>query len=222
MARSIRFSASPTDGEFDCVQVTDRNGNYISSAYNANGDIASITDPLGRVVNFNYDTSNYLVSITQTWTVNGQPETFPWARFSYGNVFVQPNFPGLWVQGPNNQTIPVLSSVTLPDDSRYTFDYTSWGQVYQISMLAADGHTRSRTNYNLPMDSSTAQSECPRFTEQHQWAEYWTTADVVTSYSADPNGGWTRETMPDGTVYVEYFATSGWQTGFERPFFHDG
>lgn len=205
------FTSAPTDAEFNCIQITDRNGNYIAATYNANGDISTITDTLGRVIAFNYDSANYLLSISQNWTVNGQPQTYLWAQFNYSTVFIQTNFPGLSVLGPNNQAIPVVSAVTLPDGSRFTFDYTSWGQVYQISQYAADGHQRARSSYNLPMDSSTSQSECPRFTEERQWAEYWT--ETVTTYAVDPNNAWTSVTLPDGTIYKEYFATSGWQTG---------
>jgi RHS repeat-associated protein len=209
------FTSSPTDAEFNCIQITDRNGNYISAAYNGNGDIASITDTLGRVISFDYDAANYLLSISQTWTLNGQPQTHYWAQFNYSTIYMQTNFPGLWVQGPNNTTVPVLSAVTLADGSRYAFDYTSWGQVYQITLFAADTHQRARTTYNLPLDASTPQSDCPRFTEERQSAEYWGQPgqEFVTTYAADPNGGWTRMTVPDGTVYVEYFATAGWQTG---------
>jgi RHS repeat-associated protein len=209
------FASSPTDAEFNCIQITDRNGNYISATYNASGDIASVTDTLGRVISFDYDGANYLTSISQSWTENGQPQTHYWAQFSYSTIYVQTNFPGLWVQGPNNSAIPVLSTVTLADGSRYTFDYTSWGQVYQITLLAADSHQRARVTYNLPLDASTAQSDCPRFTEERRSAEYWGQPgqEFVTTFAADPNDAWTRQTQPDGTVYVEYFATSGWQTG---------
>jgi RHS repeat-associated protein len=209
------FASSPTDAEFNCIQITDRNGNYISATYNASGDIASVTDTLGRVISFDYDGANYLTSISQTWTENGQPQTHYWAQFSYSTTYVQTNFPGLWVQGPNNSAIPVLSAVTLADGSRYTFDYTSWGQVYQITVLAADSHQRAHVTYNLPLDASTAQSECPRFTEERQSAEYWGQPgqEFVTTFAADPNDAWTRQTQPDGTVYIEYFATAGWQNG---------
>ncbi|MDQ1639728.1 MAG: hypothetical protein QOF62_3067 [Pyrinomonadaceae bacterium] len=207
-----QYSFVPSvDGEFRCTEMKDRNGNYISASYNSNSDISTVTDTLGRVVTFNYDSANYLLSIAQTWTVNGQAQTHLWATFGYGTLLVQTNFPGLFVQGPNNANIPVLASVTLADNSSYNFDYTSWGQVYQIRQNAADGHMRSRQTYNLPQDATTAQSECPRFTERRDWAEYW--MEVVTQYSVDPNVGWTQETQPDGTVYKEYFATAGWQNG---------
>src|SRR5260370_5544961 len=117
------FVAAPTNGEFNCIQIEDRNGNYISASYNGNGDISTVSDTLGRTITFNYDTANYLTSISQTWTINGQPQEHRWAAFGYSTLLVQTNFPGLFVQGPSNRTIPVLSSVMLADNSQYTFDY---------------------------------------------------------------------------------------------------
>lgn len=202
--------ASSVNGEMECTQIKDRNGNYISATYNSLGRLATITDTLGRVVNFNYDTQHYLTSITQIW--NGAAHT--WATFSYGNRYVQTNFPGYAIQGPNNTYIPVLNRIGLADGTSYNFDYTSWGQVYQITHYAPDGHQRAHTRYNLPTDASTAQSDCPRFTQRFDYAENWNNeAEATTSYSVDPNGAWSQVTMPDGTVYKAFFATSGWQKG---------
>ena len=51
-----------------CVEIKDRNGNYISIAYNASTEkITRITETLNRVVDFNYDSNNRLTSITQNW-----------------------------------------------------------------------------------------------------------------------------------------------------------
>ncbi|HEU0185418.1 MAG TPA: RHS repeat domain-containing protein, partial [Blastocatellia bacterium] len=58
----------PTNGNNPkCIEVKDRNGNFISVAYTAFERISAVTDALGRVVNFNYDDSNRLISITQNW-----------------------------------------------------------------------------------------------------------------------------------------------------------
>ena len=37
--------------------------------------------------------------------------------------------------------------------------------------------------------------------------------EAVTSYSLAPDGSWSQQITPDGTVYKEFFATSGWQSG---------
>lgn len=192
-ADGTQYTFSPSvNGEMECTQIKDRNGNYITASYNNLGRLTSITDTLGRVVNFNYDTQNYLISITQS--CNGAAHT--WASFSYGNLYVQTNFPGFAIQGPNNTNIPVLIKVGLADGTSYGFDYTSWGQVHKITHFASDGHEWAHTRYNLPltatpMDSSTAQSDCPRFTQRYDYAEYWNNgAEATTNYSVDPGGTW--------------------------------
>ena len=196
-------------GEFTCRQIKDRNGNCITATYNDKGDIASINDTLGRNVTFNYDGFNYLLSITT--------EGHTWATFGYASIFVQANF-NATVEGPNNQNIPVLSSITLTDGSSYNFDYTSWGQIFQIRQNAADGHMRSQTTYNLPQDSSSAYSDCPRFTQRYETAENST--DTTTTYVV--GGDWTQVTQPDGTTYREFFGSSGWQKGLTiRTEFYD-
>jgi RHS repeat-associated protein len=203
-----------------CTQIKDRNGNFITAAYNTNGALISITDTLGRVINFNYDpTMNVLTSITQTR--NGT--TFTWATFSYGIVNFSVNFvPPDSGNNSNGAGAQVLTQINLPDGSFYGFNYNTYAQVYRITRYAPDGHTLSYINYNLPLDASVQQSDCPRFTEQRVWAENWNNNQgVVTNYAVAPDGSWSQVILPDGTpsnpndnvVYREYFATTGWQKG---------
>jgi len=210
------FSPSPANtGESKCTQIEDRNGNFITINYNTLGRPQTVIDTLGRTINFNYNAQNYLDTITQTWLdSNNQPTTHPWATFSYGEQYVSTNFPGLSVVGPNNSTIPILTQVSMADGSSYKFDYTIWGQIYQIERFAADNHRLSYSFYNLPGDTNTAQSDCPRFTYRADWAENWNNGNLAyTNYSVDPGGTWTDETAPDNTRHRELFATSGWQSG---------
>src|SRR5882724_27801 len=65
--------------DYQCTQIKDRNGNFITINYTSFGCINTVVDTLGRTVNFNYDGTNYLSSITQTWTVNGQSNQHTWA-----------------------------------------------------------------------------------------------------------------------------------------------
>ena len=45
-------------------------------------------------------------------------------------------------------------------------------------------------------------------------AENWNNHnEVVTSYSVAADNSWAQQTSPEGTIYKEIFATSGWQTG---------
>ncbi len=224
-------------GDWLCIKIRDRNGNLITVNYNANGTLNFIIDTAGRVITFNYLSGN-LNSITQPWTVGGSTVTHTWAKFDYKSQTIQTNFVNsnggvLTVKGPqNNQSINVLSNVTLADSSSFDFSYTSWGQIYQIKKNAPDGHTLlSYTSYNLPVDNSTAQQDCPRFTERHDWAQNWNgdtngvgaaSEEAVTKYSIALNSGVGTVTMPS-VVYnsstsiitseKEYFATESWKRG---------
>lgn len=226
--------------EFKCTQIKDRNGNYISAEY-VSGRLDKVIDTLGRQIKFNYDGTGLLTSITQAWS-QGQHQ---WARFTYGDTTIQTNFPGLTVNGPaNNTSIKTLSKVTLADDTHFDFSYTSWGQVWKVSHIAADNvnHVLNYRAYNLPgspLQSSTPQSDCPRFTERRDWVKYWNgdtdgtiagNEEAVTTYSGPVSDTWTmpgdsqplsgkrtQVTLPDGTVNKTYFVeatgTPRWSRG---------
>ena len=191
------FMQVTVNSEFRCTEIKDRNGNYISATYNGtNGHLLTITDTLGRVLTFVYDASDNLTSIRQTWA----GVTHDWATFYYGQVYVAPAFGGgLTINGPNNNYTTVLTQVNLHDGSYYTFNYNnSFAQVFRINRYAADTHLLNYTNYNL--DTSTGQTECPRFTEKREWAENWNNhLEVVTSYSVASDNSWSQETRPDGS-----------------------
>jgi len=205
------FTAVVINNEYRCTEIKDRNGNYISATYDSNnGHLLTVTDTLNRVVSFIYDGTNNLQAIRQTW--NGV--SHDWATFNYGEVYVAPSFGGgLAVNGPNGNNTTVLARVNLQDGSYFTFDYnTAFAQVSRINRYAADGHLINYTAYNV--SSAAGQTDCPRFTERRDWAESWNNGnEVVTSYSVAGDGSWTQQIAPDGTIYKEFFATSGWQTG---------
>jgi RHS repeat-associated protein len=225
------FNYTVNNYGLNCSRVQDRNGNYISIAY-ANNKVSQMVDTLGRAVNFNYNADGQISSITQPWAGG---VTHTWATFGYAYQPISTIWSGLSYLGPQG-SIPVLTQIGLDDGTLYKFDYTSWGQVWKIRHHAQDGHLLSYTGYNLPGSpwvASSAQTDCPRFTERHDWAEYWngdtnstppthpdTTEEAVTTYSVDTNsagGGqpaWTKVTTPDGTVYTENFDTSAtWKKG---------
>jgi RHS repeat-associated protein len=199
------------NGEYRCNQIKDRNGNYISATYDVNnGHLLTVTDTLSRVITFAYDTNGNLSAIQQTWG----GVTHNWATFFYGQVLVAPAFGGgLLINGPNNSNVTVLTQVSLHDGSSYTFEYnTAFGQVRRINHYESDGRLRNYTWYN--MNTSSGQTDCPRFTEQHDWAEMWNNGnEAITYFSVAADGSSSQKTMPDGTIYKEYFATTGWQSG---------
>ena len=207
-----KFVPVTINSEYRCVEVKDRNGNFISASYNTtNGHVAWIKDTLQRTLNFLYDTNGNLQTIRQTWSGNVSHD---WATFSYGQVWVAPAFGGgLQVNGANNNYVTVLTRVSLHDGTYFTFDYNDlFGQVKRINHHAADEHLLSYTSYN--MNSSSGQTDCPKFTEQRHWAENWNGGnEAVTSYSTAGDNSWSQVTMPDGTIYKEFFHTSGWQSG---------
>lgn len=207
----LTFTPITLNNEYRCTQIKDRNGNYLSATYNStNGHLLTVTDTLGRVISFIYDGNNNLQAIRQMW--NGVAHD--WATFNYGEVYIAPNFGGsLLVNGPNNNYVTVLTRVNLHDGSYYVFGYNAaFGQVNRITHYAPNTAELSHTAYN--MDSNAGQTDCPRFTEQRDWATHWNSdQEAVITYSVAADASWSQQTTPDGTIYKEFFATSGWQTG---------
>ena len=230
--------------DYQCTQIKDRNGNFITIGYNS-GRIDTVVDTLNRTIKFNYDAANLLTSITQTWTVNGASQTHTWAAFTYSDLSISTNFTGLTNLGPQNgATLKILTRVTTSDNSRFDFDYTTWGQVWKINNYAADGTTLlNHRSYNLPLNNTTAQTDCPRFTERRDWAENWNRSgaagasglpagpeqEVLTSFSEPSSASWTlpdgtqqtglvaQVTSPDLTYNKIYFpGTAGTSTGWHR------
>ncbi len=202
------------NNEWRCTQIKDRNGNYLTVNYDEDlGHITTITDTLARVITFNYDSNDNLISITQDWTVNGNPQTHTWATFGWATKIVEPSFSGVMVVGaPGSSGIPVLSQVGLDDGSRHTFEYNAAGQVNPIRSYGSDNIERTYTayDYDAPTD------DCPRLSEAHIWAQNWTgingvPQEVATVYG-DPGDGSHTVTAPDGTLYKEFYGT-GWQRG---------
>src|SRR6266404_851335 len=192
-------------GEYKCTQVKDRNGNYITVAYDGSGHISTVKDTLNRTATFVYSNNN-LQKITQLW--NGAEHK--WAQFEYNSLTIQTSFSGLSIVGPQNGTsITVLSKVTLEDGSYFTFDYTSYGQVKKISHNAADDHLLASAAYD--MNTSAGQTDCPRFTTRTDYAENWNT--VSTSFTFDRGAGFGSVTASDGTLTKESHAISGYNKG---------
>jgi RHS repeat-associated protein len=208
----LTFIPVSINNEYRCQTIKDRNGNYISATYNStNGHLLTITDTLERTITFVYDSDSNLTAIRQTWASG----THDWATFNYGQVWAAPAFGGgLLVNGPNGNYTTVLTQVNLHDGSYFTFNYNApFAQVNRINHYAADGHLLAYTSYNV--SSASGQTECPRFTERRDWAENWNSGnEALTSYSVAGDGSWAQQTMPDNTtIYKEFFATAGWQSG---------
>jgi YD repeat-containing protein len=203
-----------------CVEIKDRNGNYISIAYTSFEQIRAITDTLERVVYFNYDSSNRLSSITQNWS--GVTHTY--ATFSYDNVTIQTNFLGLDLVGAaNGTTISALSRMDMADGKVYAFEYNTYAQVKTIKCYAPnsadpdnfpDDYTLlSSISYDLTPDDRAGQTDCPRFSSRKDWAKDWNDGVTATATYGGDGATWGEVTSPDGTLYKEFFGVSGWQRG---------
>ncbi|HEX7774676.1 MAG TPA: hypothetical protein VF435_19790, partial [Pyrinomonadaceae bacterium] len=233
-----QLSYTAMGSEYQCTRIKDRNGNYISINYTSSGRIDTVSDTLARNIKFNYDTGGSLTSITQVWNAGTTNEvTHHWATFTYTDSPIETNFTSLTAYGP--ASIKALTSVTLADGSHSDFSYTSWGQVWKISGYAADNHLLNYRTYNLPQTAATAQTDCPRFSERRDWAQYWNgdtdgtaaaNEEAMTTFAVPVSDTWTmpdgtsqsgrraQVTAPDGTSNQIYFSgsagtTSGWRRG---------
>lgn len=220
--------------EYKCTQIKDRNGNYITASYDL-GRLNTITDTLGRVIDFNYSNGS-LTSITQQWLASPNPP-HKWAQFEYADKLIHVNFPTKTTYGAQeNNNVKTLTKVTLADDSYFVFDYTSWGQMYEIRSYAPDTTLLNSRRYNLPLNANQAHEDCPRFTERYDWAKYWngdtngalvSGEEALTLFAVPADDTWTmpgetssvngkraQVTAPDGTSNKIYFlSTQGWQRG---------
>jgi YD repeat-containing protein len=204
-----KLSFSEINGEYRCVEIKDRNGNYITVNNNALGHITSVVDTLGRVINFNYDGNDNLISITQAW--NGQP-SHQWVSFGWSTRTMQSSFSGAAVVGiKNGDDVPVITQVTLNDTSSFTFEYTNSLQVSLVKKYF-DTVERNATSYTY----ETPGSDVPHLISSSVSAQNWTgvngvPSQVTTQYSVAGDGACVL-TAPDGTIYKEYYG-AGWQRG---------
>jgi YD repeat-containing protein len=210
-----QMSYSRIESEWRCTQIKDRNGNFITVNYNSLGDITTVVDTLNRTITFNYDGNANPISITQTW--NGQTHT--WATFGWDNKGIQPSFSGVALVGiANASVIPVLSQVGLDDGNTYVFNYPGTGTFAQTGIVASVSRVaasilRAYTAFDYTSDAG---DPTPRIGANRVWAENWNAlngvpSEVTTQYAAASDNSWGKVTAPNGTVYKEFYATSGWQ-----------
>lgn len=223
--------------QFNCTQIKDRNGNFITVNY-LNNRIDTVIDTLGRSLKFNYATNGFLTSITQIWNHGlANQSTHTWAAFEYTDLTIQTSFSSsLTVHGPT--TAKLLTRITMPDGTNTQFSYTSWGQVWKVSSFLGTAALKHQS-YDVPLTAGTVLSDCPRFTARRDWARYWNgdtngtaaaNEEAVTSFIAPVGDSWTmpdgssqtgrraQVTAPDGRIDKIYFigaaaTSSGWRRG---------
>lgn len=223
-------------GAYRCVKVTDRNGNYITAAYNSYGQLTSITDTLARVINVNY-TEGYPATITQTWRGDnglGSTTTHTYASLSYTTKPVDTDWHDTNISAaygpPEDTAVKVLDKVTYADGSSTKFEYNGYLQVKKISNIAADSssHILNAVETNLSAPPSDAE-DCPRLSETGTTVENFnggspvvvkntlTTGQTFSPPDLSPISA-TRiqvwvEGHPDNLRSNTFVAASGWKEG---------
>jgi RHS repeat-associated protein len=166
------------------TQITDSNGNYIQIAYHWETNfppmaINYIVDTLGRVISFNYGqwpapSSTSLSSIsTPAGTVT----------LNYQNVTMNYNY----LLGNPVENAPAsfygISSATIPAKPTYSFSYSGYGMIYNLSAASAGG--TATVTYDYPLGGEELIGT-PMFTQRTE------SPNAVYAYGSDI-------TRPDGT-----------------------
>ena len=170
-------------------KLEDSNGNTITYSQ-VNSNLWVVKDNLGRSINFNY--SSYVLQNISYLDANGVNRTI---SFSYTPVTIYPTFtnpPGSY-DGDGSQLWSPISSVTLPNNLKWTFQYDTWGGLTKIT-YPAGGYTR----YDYVVDtnlwvSHRAFSAAADFREvNHRYVCRSATGSCatedVTTYAATVNG----------------------------------
>lgn len=194
------------------IQINDTNGNYITITYVSGTDqqINTITDTLGRVVQFNYNSNGNLSSITS----NNSART--WAAFTWNTAYsLSYNFSATVDDSPaNGALLNVLTGITFPNGTGYTFSYGAWGIVNQITNVSNSSQARSYQSYNYP-GTGAALAQPPTYTQE-------TVFDGATSrtwgYSSTISNNLVSQstiTDPSGTAAITnlYTASGDWKDG---------
>lgn len=161
-------------GAYRCKEIKDRNGNYITIAYNADGRVNTVTDTLSRVVTFNYDSGGFPTTIKQNWkNDNGGGSTtldHTWATFSYTTKTVDIAFDnGLTPYGAfDDQVIKVLDKIEKADGSYTKFEYNTYLQVKKIRNYSDNDTELNYTYTNLETVGGNP-LDCPRMTSTKSW-----------------------------------------------------
>ncbi|MEO7507350.1 MAG: hypothetical protein ABIZ95_08965, partial [Pyrinomonadaceae bacterium] len=223
------WSYTGTANGYRVTEIKDTNGNYITVTNDTAGRLQTVTDTLGRLFTVNYDTYHHPTSISQT---RGGSQ-YTWVTFGYTTVTVDLDFTSLYTVGiSDNDTVPVLQTVGLPDGTYYKFEYNEYAQVKKVRYFAADSVSEShQLNYisnDLGSADSTAQTDCPRIGAISVLAENWnlsgTTPQAVTTTFAAPTiedclgvtdfCQMTAVTAPDATEQRTYTIAPGiWAYG---------
>lgn len=210
------------------TKITDANGNYFLISYvsGVGPKISSIEDTLQRYVNFYYASNGDLVTIRAPG-INGQDRVVMRLYYDTVNVTTSGLFQsGITVTAPS--TAHVIKYIYLPSSVEasdahigYTFDYTSYGMMYQTTKyhgMSASWSSNTDVGSNPSVGTSAAVtlysyegspgrsiptgglSETPDYTERSDdWAGR-VSAQPVYQFSVNKSTGVSTVTAPDGSI----------------------
>ncbi len=214
-------------------EIKDRNGNYIAITNEDIGGrwaITRITDTLGRVIEFRYE-NGFPIEIGQQR--GGEWRSYP--KLYYTGITIHTDFQGVEIDPPDIEGEQIVEPwyIEFQNGMNYRFFYTSYCQAYQIEKWAPaiDGQGIDRcvaySWYDLPSvgrqseppgalkepaDNDTPQSECPRFAERIDWAEFWNNSQEAAhnySYFDITDGKGAKIIDPLKRVYRTDVSTDG-------------
>lgn len=192
-------------GQLQCTELKDRNGNYLSIAYDDYGHLRQVIDTVGRIFTFERDGGGTLISIVRT-TDDTQVVM---ATFGYDDLAVSVPTALLLRGVESGSRVKVLTRVGLKDGSSYGFIYSPTGQVWRIDKLAPDGHLLTYSSLNLPLDPTAIVDDAPRPSEIRTWVADADAPDAtVVHVDGAPDHRWGRVTRSDGSTVTEFFETA--------------
>jgi len=201
-------------GQLQCTEIKDRNGNYLSMAYDDFGHLSQVTDTLGRIFTFERDAGGNLNSIVRT---AGDAQAVV-ATFGYDDLLLSSTPSSLPVRGvAAGGRVKILTHLGLKDGSSVVFAYTALGQVWRIDRLAPDGHLLMSSSLNLPVSSNAPIDNAPRPSEVRTWVADADSPDAtIVRVDVAPDHAWGRVTREDGSTRTEFFETGGRHDGLVR------
>ncbi len=227
---TVSYGASGGGYRYYPIKIADRNGNYITIAYNgtsgAGPQIDYIQDTLQRYVNFYYASNGDLVSISAPGLTGSSPLQV--MRFYYDDVTIPTS--GLFGSGVNvsygtPSTVHTLSYVYLPTSSDgsspqyagYKFEYSAYGMIYRMTQLrgmtvsstsqttagsvSREGSQAAQTTYDYPTTAS-ALTDVPVYSNRtDEWAGRTTSGSAPSyGFTGNQSTGVSTVTAPDGTI----------------------